>query len=70
VQWRHELVGATQHSGGVEARVQTPQVDEAIWAEWLIGCDGAHSVTRKIMDVQFEGRPFPETLILADVRLD
>jgi 4,5-epoxidase len=70
VQWGHELVGATQDFNGIDARARTPQDEEAIRAEWLIGCDGAHSVMRQIMDVQFEGRPFPETLILADVRLD
>lgn len=70
VRWSHELVAATQDSNGVEARVRTAEGERAIRAEWLIGCDGAHSIARKLMDVQFEGMPFPETILLADVKLD
>jgi 4,5-epoxidase len=70
VQWSHELVGATQAPDRVDATVRTAEGEHAIRAAWLIGCDGAHSVARKLMDVQFEGRPFPETIALADVKLD
>lgn len=70
VRWTHELIAATQDREGVDARVRTPQGEHRIRTEWLVGCDGAHSVMRKVMDVQFDGRPFPETLILADVQLD
>jgi 4,5-epoxidase len=70
VQWGHELVGATQDSNGVDVRARTSEGEKAIRTKWLVGCDGAHSDMRKIMDVQFDGWPFPETLILADVQLD
>jgi 4,5-epoxidase len=70
VRWSHELIGATQDADGVDVVVRTAEGERAIRAGWLIGCDGAHSVARKLMGVQFEGRPFPETIALADVKLD
>jgi 4,5-epoxidase len=70
VRWGHELIAATQDANGVDAKVRTAEGERALRAGWLIGCDGAHSVARKLMGVEFEGRPFPETIVLADVRLD
>jgi 2-polyprenyl-6-methoxyphenol hydroxylase-like FAD-dependent oxidoreductase len=42
---------------------------EQIEARWLVGCDGAHSTVRKILGLSFEGAPYEERLIQADVRL-
>jgi 4,5-epoxidase len=69
VRWGHEIVASIQNSKGVEARVRTSNGEHFIRAGWLVGCDGAHSVVRGLMGVEFEGRPFPETWILADVVL-
>jgi 4,5-epoxidase len=69
VHWGHEVVAAIQDGDGVEIRVRTSNEQRAIRADWLVGCDGAHSAVRRSMDVTFEGRPFPETWILADVSL-
>lgn len=35
---------------------------------WIIGCDGAHSTMRHLLDLPFEGAAFPETFFLADVK--
>src|SRR5215472_9505466 len=69
VRWDHEVVAATPDSIGVEARVRTHNGERSIRADWLVGCDGAHSVIRNFMGIEFAGRPFPETLMLADVML-
>ena len=39
------------------------------WA-WLIGCDGAHSSVRHLLGSPFEGAAYPETFLLADVKID
>jgi 4,5-epoxidase len=67
--WDHEIVAVTQDREEVEARVRTQSGERSIRAGWLVGCDGAHSAVRNLMGVEFEGRPFPETWILADVKL-
>jgi 4,5-epoxidase len=69
VHWDHEITAAIQDNRGVETRVRTSNGERVIRTNWLVGCDGAHSAVRHLMRVDFEGRPFPETWILADVRL-
>jgi 4,5-epoxidase len=69
VRWGHEIVASIQDCEGVEARLRAINREHSIRASWLVGCDGAHSAVRGLMGVDFEGRPFPETWILADVEL-
>jgi 4,5-epoxidase len=69
VAWDHALVGSSESREGVEARVGGSNGEYTTRARWLVGCDGAHSVVRSHVGVDFEGRPFPETWILADVEL-
>jgi 4,5-epoxidase len=69
VRWDHEIVAAIQDRDRVEVRVRASSGEHSIRAGWLVGCDGAHSAVRGLMSVQFEGRPFPETWVLADVKL-
>src|SRR5262249_44577247 len=41
--------------------------DESVVVPWVVGCDGAHSVVRRAIDATFEGSPYEERLVLADV---
>ena len=50
-----------RNSGGIEERLETG---------WLIGCDGAHSSVRHFLGLPFEGDAYPETFLLADVKID
>ncbi len=43
---------------------------EQIISSWLIGCDGAHSVARKQLGLQFTGEAEPNDWVLADVHID
>jgi len=49
------------HSDGHEEKVE---------ADWLIGCDGAHSTVRPQLGMGFEGNTLLNDWILADVHLD
>jgi 4,5-epoxidase len=69
VHWDHEVIGVAQNANGIEARARTRDGERSLSAGWVVGCDGAHSAVRELMGVDFEGRPFPETLVLADVEL-
>jgi 4,5-epoxidase len=69
VRWDHEVVAMMQTSKAVDTRVRTSNGEHSLRAGWVVGCDGAHSAVRDLMSVSFEGRPFPETLVLADVEL-
>jgi 2-polyprenyl-6-methoxyphenol hydroxylase-like FAD-dependent oxidoreductase len=57
----------TQDASGVRATLAS---GETVEAAWIVGCDGAHSVVRKQAGCTFEGAPYEERLIQADVRID
>jgi 2-polyprenyl-6-methoxyphenol hydroxylase-like FAD-dependent oxidoreductase len=41
----------------------------SVVARWLVGCDGAHSTTRKALGLGFEGATYEESIVQADVRI-
>jgi len=43
---------------------------EIITPEWIIGCDGAHSIVRNNLNFPFKGSGFPEGFGLADVSVE
>jgi hypothetical protein len=36
----------------------------------VVGCDGAHSTVRKLAGIEFAGRAYPQTFVLADLEAD
>jgi 2-polyprenyl-6-methoxyphenol hydroxylase-like FAD-dependent oxidoreductase len=65
------LESFTQDEAGVRAAVRARGGErEEIRARWLVGCDGAHSTVRKALGFSFEGAPYEERIVQADVRLD
>jgi len=66
-----ELTGFIEEDDGVTATVRAGSGEpELIQARWLVGCDGAHSAVRHALGLPFEGAAYPETVGLADVRID
>lgn len=66
VEWGSRLEGIRQEPDGVVASVG----DGQIRARWLVGADGAHSATRKLVGEAFPGAPVADTWLLADVHMD
>lgn len=54
-----------QDAQGVSLQLASAGGSQTRRAAWLIGADGAHSVVRKALGVDFEGSTYPETTILA-----
>jgi 2-polyprenyl-6-methoxyphenol hydroxylase-like FAD-dependent oxidoreductase len=44
--------------------------DEQVRCDWLLGCDGAHSTTRKKLGLEFTGEADPNDFLLADCRIE
>lgn len=65
-----ELAGFTQAADDVTATLRHGDLEFTVTAEYLVGCDGAHSTVRKGLGVSFEGDAFPEEYMLADVEVD
>lgn len=44
--------------------------EEIVQAEYLVGADGAHSTTRRLLDVPFAGEPIEVTFAIGDGKLE
>ncbi|GAA1575805.1 MULTISPECIES: FAD-dependent monooxygenase [Kribbella] len=59
-----ELTGLQQDESGVDA---TFADGTTIRADWVVGCDGAHSAVRTLTGIDFPGRDGRFTAVVADV---
>lgn len=67
IQRGQAVTGLQQDAEGVSAQTES---GEELRARYLVGCDGAHSTVRKLLQAPFEGARFPMTFLLGDVRLN
>lgn len=66
-----ELLDFEQGADGVTALTRSPDgTEQYLRAGYLVGCDGAHSKVRNVLDVPFVGQPYPWDWLLADTELD
>jgi 2-polyprenyl-6-methoxyphenol hydroxylase-like FAD-dependent oxidoreductase len=71
VERERELTGLTQTDTSVCAVIRAANGrQEKVETPWLLGCDGAHSATRHALGMEFEGAPYDESFVLADVKVD
>lgn len=63
VLFNHRMLGYRQKEDCVEVSIETPFDILEIEAKYLIGADGANSVVRKLMGVEFEGFTYPEKFL-------
>lgn len=69
IHWGHEVTGVRQDAAGVDLSVRSPQGDKHVRARFVVGCDGAHSSVREAVGIPFEGEAYPQSFVLADVRM-
>ena len=63
-----ELADFEQDEKSVTAKIlKSDGTIETITTDYLAGCDGAHSIVRKKLDVGFEGSTYPHMFYVADV---
>ncbi len=67
MEWNAELSQIEQSEAGVVATLADGRKLEA---DWLVGCDGAHSRTRDAVGLAFEGQATGEVHWLADVSFE
>jgi 2-polyprenyl-6-methoxyphenol hydroxylase-like FAD-dependent oxidoreductase len=66
-----ELSGFAVRPDGVTADLRSADgKEERVEADWLIGCDGAHSTVRHGLGMEFAGSAQPSDWVLADLRLE
>ena len=65
-----ELSNLAQDEQGVTATLShSDGREEIVRSKWLIGCDGAHSKVRHLLNMPFAGTAYPEDFALADVKI-
>lgn len=68
VEWSHALTGLERDDDtGVTVTLGT---GESVRTDWVVGCDGTGSVTRKLAGIGFPGVRVSERYLLADLRID
>ena len=55
VHWRTKLTAIAQDDEGVTATLESPDGEQRVRAQWLIGADGTHSGVRRALDLKLEG---------------
>ena len=63
VLFSHRMLGYVENEDGLEISLETPYSIRKITADYLIGADGANSIVRKLLGVEFDGFTYPEKFL-------
>lgn len=64
------VTAAQALTDGIEVQLDGAPDISTVKTQWLVGCDGAHSVVREEFGIPFDGASYRESFILADVRMN
>jgi 2-polyprenyl-6-methoxyphenol hydroxylase-like FAD-dependent oxidoreductase len=67
VEYETALLSASEEGAGVLATVEHLGESRQITASFVVGCDGAHSRVRHILDLPLEGAEYLDLFMLADI---
>ncbi|MFD5555115.1 FAD-dependent monooxygenase [Streptomyces sp. NPDC127068] len=70
VEWDTGVEDLADTGRGVRVGVRHGGAPGTVTARWLIGADGASSTVRRLLALDFGGRTYPQSGMLADVTLD
>jgi len=68
VEWGTELVAFVDAGDYVSTTLRHGETEEKFDCAYLCGCDGAHSVVRKSLDVGFAGGTYEQVFFVADLK--
>jgi 2-polyprenyl-6-methoxyphenol hydroxylase-like FAD-dependent oxidoreductase len=60
----------TQSADLAEVRVTSPDGEHTIRTRYVVGADGMHSKVRAATGIAYDGAPYAESFVLADVEMD
>jgi 3-(3-hydroxy-phenyl)propionate hydroxylase len=67
LRWKHRVTRVEPHGQGAALRVETPDGEFALEADWLVVADGARSPIRRMLGLEIEGTVFHDRFLIADV---
>jgi 2-polyprenyl-6-methoxyphenol hydroxylase-like FAD-dependent oxidoreductase len=65
-----ELNDAREDGDGVDVTLRAGGQNERARFDWVVGCDGAHSVVRHAAGLEFAGAAYEQDFLLADLQLE
>ena len=69
LRWRHKVIGVTPQPDRIAVRVNTPDGDYSVQADWLIAADGARSPIRHMLGLESEGQVFRDRFLIVDIHM-
>jgi len=70
LRWKSRVVGVENHADGARLRVETPEGEYSLHADWLLAADGARSFIRQSLGLSFTGQVFRDRFLIADVTMN
>ena len=70
IRWKHRVTGLDTADAGVAMRVETPDGEYALEADYLLACDGARSAIRGFVGAEAKGHSFHDHFLIADVKME
>jgi len=67
VEYETKFVAAAEQDDHVDVTMDRKGEPIKLRASFVVGCDGAHSAIRHLLDLPFEGAEYDDTFILADL---
>ncbi len=68
IRWGHEVIGLDARADGATLTLKTPDGTYALETDYVLACDGSRSTVRELMGLDFEGRIFEDSFLIADVK--
>jgi len=67
VEYETTFISAKEQGEGVEVWLERNGQREKVKSTFVVGCDGAHSAVRHLLQVAFEGGEYEDSFLLADI---
>jgi 3-(3-hydroxy-phenyl)propionate hydroxylase len=67
IRWKCKAVGVTSEADHAVVRIDSPEGEFSIEADWLVVADGARSPIRHMLGLDMEGQVFKDRFLIADV---
>jgi len=67
IEYDTSFVSAVQHQDFVRVTLEHKGRRQDMTAAWVVGCDGAHSAVRHVLNLPFEGAAYHDLFMLADI---
>ncbi|MEP3295262.1 MAG: FAD-dependent oxidoreductase [Pseudoruegeria sp.] len=69
IRGRNRVDAVEAHDDHVVLDIETPDGPYKLEADWVVGCDGASSPLRGMLGLDFDGRVFKDSFLIADIKM-